>query len=188
MKNKLIFSVFILFTLKSAGQTNVDLSKFFYNLPIDSCVTYIKTKTIDTNFYKARPSNIDVYKINTKLTLDNHNADSVIMRINCFVTAIGGSPNQVLPIVFEQWLTITTYFNSDSAANKYFINQKNLLDPFEEDPYLKKDANEIEWTYSFEPNVKRIDYRMIHLAYEIKQRKVRTIYRIIFNHNECNCD
>lgn len=188
LRNQFLILVFVLFAFHCIEKTPINLSKFFYNLPIDSCISFIKTQTRDLNLYKPRPSEDLKFMVNTNLLLDNNGVDSVIMKINCFGLATGGIHNQVSPISYEQWLTNTIYLNSDSAAFKYFLSQKTLLDPLVKDPYLKENTETMKWIYSFNTNVKRYNYRQIHLTYEKGTRQVSISYRIIFNHNECNCD
>lgn len=189
MKNKFLSLTLVLFSFNGLGQTSVNLNKFYFNLPIDSCSAYIKTKIIDTNFYKPWSLKNHEYKININLMLDNHNVDSITMRIVCLGLAIGGSPKKVSPIEYEQWLNNTFYFNSTSAANKFFKNQKTQLDSLATKPFLNEDAKKIEWIYSFAVNdIERVRYRQVHLIFEKNSRKVKNSYRLIFNNNPCKCD
>lgn len=178
----------IQFNYKTIGQAPQGLNSFFYFLPIDSCISSIKSKTADASFFKTRSSTGEKLKVNLELIKDNDSMDSIRLEIGCHGIPIGGSINHVSPVQNEQWLTSTIFFKSNSASFDFFLKQKSKLDSFSGRPYLKTDAKEIEYTYSFDSNIEGVRKQLIHFTYEIGQRKIRTSYRLIFTNNKCNCN
>lgn len=188
MKNTLLVLIFSTLAIAGFGQTSLSPAKFFYDLPIDSCSQPIISAIKSKNLGNSRFPNENQYRINNDLYENNSNLDSIVLNVNCFQVAIGGSPNQVSPMVYEQWLTQTAYFNNRSSAEMIFKGLKSELDTFDEKPYFNTKSNEIEWVYWFGSNVESVQSRQIHLAYDAESIKVKISYRIIFYENTCSCD
>ena len=188
MKPIFLNMILIVLSLKCIGQTTSKIQKFYYNLPIDSCIEYIKNQITDSNLFK-NPSQIgNEFRINTNFIQDNQQIDSVILKINCSGVAVGGSKNQISPIVYEQWITNVFIFKSYAAANEFFVHRKRELELFLGNPYLnEKNKKEIDYVYSLDTVLNRITYRQIHLMLEKDSAKVAMNYQLAYAYNFCNC-
>src|SRR5688572_4585707 len=166
MKNFPLILMLLLSTIKGMGQTSNEVSKYFYDLPIDSCQGYImdiinREKLVNSEFSPANG-----YRVNKDLLANSNSIDSVMLQIGCFEVAIGGNPDQIAPMAYEQWLISSTYFTDSSSAEMTFKRLKSELDTFVEEPYLNKKTIVIEWVYSLETNVGNIHSKQIHLVYD----------------------
>ncbi len=187
MKNVSLILICLLFPLSGIGQTSTSLSKFFYDLPIDSCSALIVSKIKDMNLVNTEFSDRNGSKVQKDLTEDSINVDSAFIKIDCFQLAIGGSPDQVSPMAYEQWLSNTLYFTNYSSAEMVFKSLKSELDSFVKEPYLNEKSKVIELIYLIGSNIGNIQNKQIHLVYDIEAKKVQMRYRIIYYENICNC-
>src|SRR5687768_16072211 len=136
MKNFSLIVMLLLSTIKGIGQTPNEVSKFFYDLPIDSCQGYIVDMMNREKLVNSEFSHGDRYRINTDLIKNSNSVDSVILQIGCFEVAIGRNPDQISPMAYEQWLISSAYFTDNSSAEMAFKSLKSELDTFLEEPYL----------------------------------------------------
>lgn len=172
----------------SLGKVPVDLNRFFYFLPIDSCIDYILTKTADSTLFKIRLASNETFRINLDHIKDNEAVDSIRLEITCHGVGLGGSHNQASPVEYEQWLSSTIYFKSNSASFDFFLKQKTKLDSYNVKPSLAADSEIIEYTYTFASNTRGVHEQEIHLRYEIGKKRIRSSHRSIYTDNRCRCN
>ena len=177
-----------LFSLQVIGQDAPKIDKFYYNLPVDSCIGYIAAQIVETNYFKVQVSEQNAFSVKQGYFSESLQLDSVLLKLDCFSVAIGGSPNQISPIVYEQWLTNSFYFKNQEMANEFFLKQKSDLESLAYSSNLNvQKRNEIEFVFMLEPNANYVSHRQIHLTFEKDSGVVSMAYRLIYTQNNCNC-
>ena len=173
--------------INGVGQTPNELSKFFYDLPIDTCQGYMVEVMNREKLVDSEPSDGNAYKINTNSIEHSNSIDSVILQLGCFEVLVRSNPNELSPMVNEQWVISSTYFTDSSSAEMTFNRLKSELDTFVKEPPLNKKSQVIEWVYSLETGIGNIQSKEIYLVYDSKAKKVRMAYKIIYPLNVCDC-
>ena len=199
MKANVTIIILILCVIKLVAQnklesSNSDLNKLFYNLPIDSCIGYIKNQI--QNLESIKVINIKD-KINISNTEDqtyrilyneNINADSIEIELVYWTVPIGGFQGSKA-VDYEQYLDKIVYFENYSNANEFILKTNNQLDSMYNllRSNYKENENEIEWQYCFTMgNNKDIPYHDLFLTFYREKNKVNIRYRTIYNYNKCN--
>ncbi|MBI3235658.1 MAG: hypothetical protein HYZ42_16745 [Bacteroidetes bacterium] len=172
----------------SIGQTSSNISKLFFDLPINSCPNYIREKIAQNHMFRTKPSINDQYIVSTDSIQDHSDIDSINLDIFCQGFAIGGCQIRNSPIQYELWLLQTIYLKNDTTADLYLNKQKQSLETFLKEPFINNDKDKLEYIYTIDADLNQKKLIQLHLSHKTGTKEVCLMYRTIFIKNECSCE
>ena len=175
---------------KTLKPTAPNFSRYFNEIPIDTCFDYIiqQTKKENKSVKIGRSSSPAIsvsrsiqYKVLNPKT--ESAADSIEIGIDHFSVPIGGSQNMESPIVYQHQATKTFYFNDSLMASKSFKRLKSELDALELrfSPIETKKADESKIVYPLNTGK---DKNLTTFQISLSTFKINDLFIIKLNHRK----